>query len=96
MTKKPRVKRKTELTTSSSIKVDTKKKRSKWFKRIVYVLMVMLLFAVGLGLMFHQTITNKIVDSYTQEYVDNTTLEEMKTNEDADVSFDPDNVGSLT
>ena len=97
MTKKPRIKPKIEKVERQIENIDVKPKMKKrWLKRILYVFMILIFFGVGLGLMFHQTITNNIVDGYTQEYVDNTTPEEMKTNEDADVSFDPSNVGSLT
>ena len=72
------------------------KKKRKWIRRVLYFLVVFILFGIGLGLMFHQSITNKIVDNYAQEYVAKTTPQEMVKNEEADVSFDPSNVGSLT
>lgn len=95
MTKKPRVKPKSsEIMVKSSSEGVRKKKKP--IKKFIYGLLIFLMFALGLGLMFHQSITNKIVDSYGQEYVNNTSPDQMKANEDADVSFDPSNVGSLT
>lgn len=72
------------------------KKKRKWIRGVLYFLMVFILFGIGLGLMFHQSITNKIVDNYAQEYVAKTTPQEIVKNEEADVSFDSSNVGSLT
>ncbi len=54
------------------------------------------MFIIGLGLMFHQSITNKVVEGYGQEYVNNTSPwpnELMKT---LMYHLDPSNVGSLT
>lgn len=95
MTKKP----KTESASDSIVsKVDkkSKKKKGRVFKRILYFLMILTFFVVGIALMFHQSITNKIVEDYGTSYVDNTKPNEMVANEDADVSFDPSNVGALT
>ena len=83
-------------TVKAEVNVVQPKTKRKWVRRVLYLLMVFALFSIGLGFMFHQSITNKIVDNYAQEYVDKTTPEEMVKNEDADVSFDPNNVGSLT
>lgn len=95
MTKKPK---ETGLLNSTDDKVDkkTKRKKGKIFKKILYFLMILTFFVVGIGLMFHQSITNKIVEDYSTSYVDNTKPEDMIANEDADVSFDPSNVGALT
>lgn len=94
MTKKPRAKAKSSdmMIKSSS---DSVRKKKKSIKKIIYSLLITLMFVLGLELMFHQSITNKIVDSYAQEYVNNTSPDQMKANEDADVSFDPSNVGAL-
>lgn len=95
MTKKPK---ETGLLNLTDDKVDkkTKRKKGKIFKKILYFLMILTFFVVGIGLMFHQSITNKIVEDYSTSYVDNTKPEDMLANEDADVSFDPSNVGALT
>ena len=95
MTKKPKEE---GLMKSTVVNVDkkTKRKKGKIFKKILYFLMILTFFVVGIGLMFHQSITNKIVEDYSTSYVDNTKPEDMLANEDADVSFDPSNVGALT
>ena len=95
MTKKPK---ETGLLNSTDDKVDkkTKRKKGKIFNKILYFLMILTFFVVGIGLMFHQSITNKIVEDYSTSYVNNTKPEDMIANEDADVSFDPSNVGALT
>lgn len=92
MTKKPKV-----IKSVSAEALDNKPKRKKkiW-KTILYFLMIFVCFVFGLSLMFHQSITNKIVEDYGTSYVDNTKPDEMVKNEDADVSFDPSNVGALT
>ena len=71
------------------------KSKFKIIKRILYVFMLIIMFSVGLGLMFHQSIGNKIVEGYSETYVRETTPEKMVENENADVSFDPGNVGTL-
>ena len=92
MTKKPKV-----IKSVSAEPLDNKPKRKKkMWKTILYFLMIFVCFAFGLSLMFHQSITNKIVEDYSTSYVDNTKPEDMIANEDADVSFDPSNVGALT
>ena len=95
MTKKPKEE---GLMKSTVLNVDkkTKRKKGKIFKKILYFLMILTFFVVGIGLMFHQSITNKIVEDYSTSYVDNTKPEDMLANEDADVSFDSSNVGALT
>ena len=95
MTKKPRVRPKSDESMMKNSSEDISKKK-KSIKKIIYGLLVTLMFIIGLGLMFHQSITNKVVEGYGQEYVNNTSPDQMKANEDADVSFDPSNVGSLT
>lgn len=77
-------------------KKDSKSNRMKWIKRIAYITMFLLTFLVGLALVFHQTISNNVVDGYTKKYVNNTKPSEMKENESADVSFDAEDIGSLT
>lgn len=97
MTKKPRIKPKIEKVERQIENIDVKHKMKKrLLKRILYVFMIFIFFGVGLGLMFHQSISNKVIEGYTIDYVDNTKPEEMKENENAEVSFDPDNVGALT
>lgn len=76
-------------------KIKTKKKKH-WIRRLLYFMMILVVFLIGLGMLFHQSITNKIVDNYAQEYIANTTPENMVENQNAEVSFDPNNVGALT
>lgn len=71
-------------------------KKNRWVRRFLYVTMVLVLFVAGLGMMFHQSITNKIVDNYAQEYTAETKPEDIVKNQEAEVSFDPSNVGALT
>lgn len=95
MTKKPRVRLKSDDLVMKNLS-DGVSKKKKSIKKVIYGLLVTLMFIIGLGLMFNQSITNKVVEGYGQEYVNNTSPDQMKANEDADVSFDPSNVGSLT
>jgi sortase family protein len=98
MTKKPR-KREVNVNKNSDGGLNTKSKvvnKKNRLRKVLYFTSVFLLFVVGLTLIFHQSITNKIVDSYAQEYVNNTSPDQMKENENADVSFDAGNVGALT
>lgn len=66
------------------------------FKKFLYFLMIFIFLTIGLALMFHQSITNKIVDDYSTSYLDKTKPDDMISSENADVSFDPNNVGALT
>lgn len=94
---KPKLETKNIDETKNVKSIDLKKKKKRhWFKRFLYLFMVFSIFCVGLGLLFHQSITNKIVETYSEQYVNTTTPDKMKENEMAEVSFDPNNVGALT
>lgn len=96
MTRKPRVRPKESKFVNVEPDRLKNKKKGRWIRRVLYLSMVFVVFVVGLGMIFHQSITNKIVDNYAQEYTAETKPEEMVENQQAEVSFDPNNVGSLT
>ena len=98
MTKKPRVIKK-QSESKCDDNVNTKRelrRKGKFFKTLIYFLMIFVFLSIGLVLMFHQSITNKIVEDYGTSYLDKTKPSDMLNGENANVSFDPNNVGALT
>lgn len=87
--------RKKETTLEKKVEKSNDVKLRKWSDRLYIAFMFVLVF-VGLGLMFHQSIANYFVNQRSMSYVNDTKPSDMVANENADVSFDAANVGSVT